>query len=278
MSLRRPNPIQLQRPAGVECFLEPSAVKAWSRGVTAAADQAVIRILDVIGPDWWTGGGITTQWVTEQLAAIGDKPVTVQINSPGGDYFEGLGIYNVLAQHPQQVTVEILALAASAASVIAMAGDEIRMAKAAMMMIHNTQWVAIGDRHLMRETADIMQKFDAVAADLYADRSGVTPERAAEMMDAETWLSGKDAVADGFADGLMASEPKKDSDAKASMFHRVEAALTGHLPRSQVRAMMRGLREEIGITPGADPEAKPSAGDTPDPQAFVAELRSFQVR
>lgn len=277
MSLRKPSPLNFTRPAGVEFDCPKPAMKAWRPGVQAkAGDEAVIQILDVIGFDFWTGEGITTQSIGDQLAAIGDAPVTVQINSPGGDFFEGLGIYNLLAQHPAHVTVQVLALAASAASVIAMAGDQIEMAKAAMLMIHNTQWVAIGDRNLMRETADTMEKFDQLAAQLYADRTGRKPATMAKLMDDETWLTGPEAVKEGFADGLMAAEPK-DGGAKQSLLYRVEAALTPHLPRSQVRALLRDLKSEIQGTPRAaldDP--KPGAGDT-DFTGLLADLKSFRV-
>src|SRR5690606_18124282 len=91
----------------------------------AAIDGSdTITILDVIGYDWWTGEGVTAKRVSAALRAIGEKPVTVLINSPGGDFFEGVTIYNMLRAHPSKVTVQILGIAASAASVIAMAADE----------------------------------------------------------------------------------------------------------------------------------------------------------
>lgn len=159
---------ELARPNGVKFDLSPKALAHWDVGVQAKAGDAVITILDPIGEDF-LGNGVTAKRIAGALRAIGDKPVTVQINSPGGDFFEGLAIYNTLAQHTKPITVEVLGLAASAASVIAMAGDRIEMAKAAFLMIHNTQWVSIGDRHMMAETAAVMEKFDAVAAQLYAD-------------------------------------------------------------------------------------------------------------
>src|SRR5690606_12912230 len=120
-----------------------------------AVDSDTITILDVIGYDWWSGEGVTAKRIEAALRKIGNKPVSVLINSPGGDFFEGVTIYNLLREHPAQVTVKILGLAASAASVIAMAADRIEIANLGFMMIHNTQWVAAGDRHVMKETHDI---------------------------------------------------------------------------------------------------------------------------
>jgi ATP-dependent protease ClpP protease subunit len=96
---------------------------------------------------------ITAKGVAAQLRAIGDRPVEVQINSPGGDMFEGFAIYNVLREHPQAITVKIMGMAASAASIIAMAGDTIEIGAASFIMIHNCEVVAVGNRHDMAETA-----------------------------------------------------------------------------------------------------------------------------
>ncbi|WP_034085582.1 head maturation protease, ClpP-related, partial [Pseudomonas aeruginosa] len=107
------------------------------------------------------------------LRAIGgDVDVTVNINSPGGDVFEGLAIYNLLREHKGKVTVNIIGLAASAASFIAMAGDEIRIGRAAFLMIHNAWLIAMGNRNDLREIADWLEPFDMTLADIYAQRTG----------------------------------------------------------------------------------------------------------
>jgi ATP-dependent Clp protease protease subunit len=263
----------VSRPGNVEFEIPARALGLWSDSpVKAAAADDVISILDPIGFDPWSGAGVTAKRIIAALRNIGEKPVTVQINSPGGDFFEGLAIYNALAMHPKAVTVQVLGIAASAASVIAMAGDTIQISKAGFFMIHNTQWVAIGDRNAMRETADIMQQFDEVAAGLYADRTGVDAKAAGKMMDAETWMGGEAAVAKGFADALLAFEPAKD-DAKAMLAYRVEAMLArAGVPRSERRRVIK----ELG-TPSAVHDAKPGAGDDQDDgEAFVASLKSFR--
>lgn len=231
----------------------------------AAVDGSdVITILDVIGYDWWTGEGVTAKRVSAALRQIGDKPVTVVINSPGGDFFEGVTIYNLLRAHPSKVTVQILGIAASAASVIAMAGDEIEIAKLGFMMIHNTQWVAAGDRHVMYETGDIMKVFDETCAEMYADRTGQELAVIQKMLDDETWLGGQGAVDKGFANKVadFDAETSAVSNSKPALY-RLEAALASGkpLPRSERRKLIKELSEGMpgaanrNVTPSADDDA-----------------------
>ncbi len=128
--------------AGLRSEILPSALAKWNPDVRSAKgdeEDATISILDPIGADWF-GEGVTAKRVCGALRSIGKKDVTVTINSPGGEYFEGLAIYNLLRDHPAKVTVKIVGIAASPASMIAMAGDEIQIARAGFLMIHNT-WV-----------------------------------------------------------------------------------------------------------------------------------------
>jgi ATP-dependent protease ClpP protease subunit len=257
---------ELVRPSVPSCSIQLSdrAVKAWSpiQAPTAAVDEDTISILDVIGYDFWTGDGVTAKRISAALRSIGDKPVTVQINSPGGDFFEGVTIYNMLRAHPARVTVQILGIAASAASVIAMAADRIEMAKLGFMMIHNTQWVASGDRHSMKETHDIMEVFDQAAAEVYADRTGKGVKEIAAMLDAETWFSGQGALDGGFADALLDIDVEAaGARNEASPLYRVEALLAAGkpVPRAERRKLMKEITDS---TPGAAfGDAMPGAGD-----------------
>lgn len=258
--MRAPN-----APSGVSFELSDRAVAAWAGGAAPAmaAEDNVITILDVIGYDWWTGEGVTAKRVAGALRAIGEKPVTVVINSPGGDFFEGVTIYNLLRAHPAQVTVQIVGIAASAASVIAMAGDEIQIAKFGFMMIHNTQWIAAGDRHAMLETAEIMATFDQAASEMYADRSGQKVKDVAAMLDAETWLAGQAVIEAGFADTLLDVDKPEGATAKAEKpaLYRLEAALSSGrpLPRSERRKLLKEILE--GMPGAAIGTAMPRAGD-----------------
>src|SRR5690606_23214700 len=118
----------------------------WAERPQAAEgdDPNTISIYDVIGEDWWTGGGFTAKRAAAALRSIGKNPVTVNVNSPGGDMFEGIAIYNLLREHPAEVTVNVMGLAASAASIIAMAGDKINVALGSFVMIHNAWGIVIG--------------------------------------------------------------------------------------------------------------------------------------
>lgn len=262
---------EMHRPQGVQCsfMLAERAVKAWApmAGPSASAEgDTIISILDVIGYDWWTGEGVTAKRVEAALKSAGNKPVTVQINSPGGDFFEGVTIYNMLRAHPEKVTVQILGIAASAASVIAMAGDEIQVAKLGFVMIHNTQWVAGGDRHVMYETGDIMKVFDAACAEMFAERTGESVEAVAKMLDAETWLAGQDVVDKGFADKIVAFDVEAVDGLKnrAPALYRLEAALAAGKPmaRSERRKLIKEISD--GMPGAAMEDAMPGAGVNAD--------------
>lgn len=193
---------------GIRSEIAPKVLERWNPEVRQAAEkdeENTISVLDVIGEDWFSEG-VTSKRISAALRAIGKKDVTVVINSPGGDYFEGLAIYNMLREHPAKVTVKIVGIAASAASVIAMAGDDIQIARAGFLMIHNTWVVAIGDRHALRDVADWLEPFDAAAVDIYSARTGMKDDELGKMMDREAWIGGADAVAKGFADRLLSSD------------------------------------------------------------------------
>lgn len=239
----------------ISCDISPRALERWNPDVRGAAvtDNNVISILDVIGQDWM-GNGITSARVAGALRAIGNKDVTVEINSPGGDFFEGLAIYNMLREHPKNITVKVLGLAASAASIIAMAGDTIMVPRAGFLMIHNVWVVAMGDQNDFRDIAKFLEPFDEAAADVYAARSGLPIKDIAKMLDAETWIGGSDAVERGFADSLLPSD-EAVSTANNQLANpitaarRIEAALAKgeRLPRSERRKLIK----DISGTPSA---------------------------
>ena len=125
MSLRNLPGAEFERPQAYQGDARSDVLEKWRPMAAEADDAATISVYDVIGQDWWTGEGVTAKRVAGALRAIGKKPVTVNVNSPGGDMFEGLAIYNLLREHPAEVTVRVMGLAASAASIIAMACDRI---------------------------------------------------------------------------------------------------------------------------------------------------------
>lgn len=173
----------------------------------------VLYMYDDIGPGWFSDG-ILAKDVAAAIESAGDvSSITVRINSPGGDVFEGNTIFSLLKSAGVPVKVMVDGLAASAASVIAMAGAEIIMGSNAMMMIHNAWMVAIGDADELRKNADTLDKISGVLVDTYAARTGQTKKAVTEMMSAETWLTAKEAVDLGFATGVY--EPG-DQQSKAA--------------------------------------------------------------
>src|SRR6478609_1263538 len=127
-----------------------------------AGDVLEISMLDIVGEDWWTGGGITSQGVQDKLSANPKaKTIKILLNSPGGDAFEGLAIQSLLRRHGARIEVEVVGLAASAASIIAMAGDEISMHEGSLMMVHQPWTWSVGDASDMRATADFLDKVNS---------------------------------------------------------------------------------------------------------------------
>lgn len=204
--------------------LSPKAAEHFQDRLRAATmDDRVIDIYGVIGEQWgydaddrWAMIGTTSVQVAGFLSRLGAGPVTLNINSPGGDMFEGLAIYNLLREHPGEITVNVMATAASAASIIAMAADTLNVAKAGFLMIHNTWMTYSGNRNGFRDMADKMLPFDVAMANIYSDRTGIPSTEVLSLMDAETWIDGPAAVERGFADALLADGSAAKETPKAS--------------------------------------------------------------
>ena len=169
--------------------------------------------------------------------------VTVNINSPGGDMFEGLAIYNLLREYEGRVTVKVLGIAASAASIIAMAGDDIQIGRGAFLMIHNCWVYAMGNRHDFAELAQSLEPFDTAMADIYAVRSGLDMAAVQKLMDAESYIGGSDAVAKGLADSLLSADAVSDGDeSPAAALRKLDALLAKtNTPRSERRKLIKAL-------------------------------------
>lgn len=247
--------------------LPSSAMERWNGGIKAAKeDENSISIFNVIGNDYW-GDGVTASRIAAALRSIGGEDVTVNINSPGGDMFEGLAIYNLLREYEGKVIVKVLGLAASAASVIAMAGDEVQIGRGAFLMIHNCWVYAMGNRHDLAQIASDLEPFDKAMNDIYGARTGLDTATIDAMMDAETYIGGSDAVDKGFADRLLsADEISDDDDSPAAALRKLDAMLAKtDAPRSERRKLLKAL---TGSKPGAaaDPAGTPGATDNINPE------------
>ncbi|HBW4125471.1 TPA: Clp protease ClpP [Klebsiella pneumoniae] len=255
--------------ARVTCETLPSALDRWDGGIKAATtDDNTISVFDVIGQDYW-GEGITAKRIAGALRAMNGADVTVNINSPGGDMFEGLAIYNLLREYEGHVTVKVLGIAASAASIIAMAGDNIQIGRGAFLMIHNCWLYAMGNRHDFAELAQSLEPFDTAMADIYAARSGLDIAAVQKLMDAESYIGGSDAVAKGLADSLLSADAVSDGDeSPAAALRKLDALLAKtNTPRSERRKLIKAL---TGNTPGAvtDPDGKPGAAEDIKPETL----------
>lgn len=160
-----------------------------------AAGKAEVYIYDIIG-DW----GVSAGDVVAELRSIGDLPIDLHINSEGGSVFDGLAIYNALRNHSKPVTAYVDALAASAASFIAMAAGRIVIAKNASMMIHDAMGFAMGNAADLRSLADLLDESSETIAEIYDDRAGGGVSKWRDLMKAETWYRGQAAVDAGLAD------------------------------------------------------------------------------
>ena len=180
--------------------------KFWDFSMQASGAGA-LTLYGEISDTSWFGDEVTPAAFLKDLEALGEiGALDVYINSPGGDVFAGYAIYHMLRRHPARVTVHVDGLAASAASVVAMAGDRIVMPVASMMMVHRAWTLACGDAARLLDIAAELERVDAQLAQLYADRTGKAIEDIEALMAAETWMTGAEALEMGFCDEV---EPNK---------------------------------------------------------------------
>lgn len=181
----------------------PEAKTDWYRIVNKAQSRAAtIMIYDEIG-----FYGVAAADFVKEVNALDVDTIEVQINSPGGDVFDGIAIYNALKNHAARVTTRVDGIAASAASFIAQAGDERVMTRNGQMMIHDAAGLCIGNAADMQQMVDLLNKASDNIADIYAQASGIPAEKWRASMLAETWYSADEAVASGLADTVLGAEP-----------------------------------------------------------------------
>ena len=259
----------------VRMLLPGDIMARWQPEIHAAEaeDSATINIYSVIGEDIWTGEGMTSKTVSSILRKNKGKAVTVNINSPGGDFFEGLAIYNQLKAHDAAVNIRVVGMAASAASVIAMAGTSIMVADAGFLMIHNAWNCVCGNRNDFRDIADTLEQFDASMASLYAKQTGISVEEIAAMMDAETWISGEDALKQGFSTAVLDSDQITEDEGEKAKYNsslkEIDVALAD---AGKTRSERRRIIKDLTSMPGAtvEEEATPRASTDDLSDAMVA--------
>lgn len=244
----------------------PSAQGPWYRIQNAAKDDdgpAEVFIYDFI--DSWMG--VSAESFVKDLAAIDKDEVTVRINSPGGDVWDGLAIMNAIRNHKAKVTTVVDGIAASAASFIAMAGDEVVIRRNAEMMIHDASGLVLGNASDMHDMAKLLDRESDNIASIYADRTGGEVKDWRKAMRAETWYSDQEAVDAGLADRIEAPEP-----AESGSKNRFDLSIFNYAGRSRAPApispaaeagvhrkegihmptLQEGLAELLGIKPDSD--------------------------
>lgn len=210
MSLRElPEVRAFDRPAWMAFEAPEQTQENFDPGLVAAEsdDDATIAIYGQIGVDPLSATDNTERRIGRALRSIGRKDVTVNVNSPGGNFFSGLAIYNLLRLHPAKVTVNVVGQASSAASIIAMAGDEVRMADGAFMLLHNGSGIIVGNKYDAGDAQEILGEIDAAMAEIYAGRTGDSIETAAGWMDRKrgqgTYFNAGRAIELGLADSRL---------------------------------------------------------------------------
>ena len=184
------------------------------------ADEATIYIYDEIS--WW---GVSAQKFVEDLGAITAKTIHLRLNSPGGAVFDGMAIYNALKQHKAKVITHIDGLAASTASIVALAGDEVRMGEGAFLMIHEPWSIVIGMAEDMRKEADLLDKVAGSIANTYINKTGKTDAEIHDYMAAETWFTAQEALDAGFIDAI-----EDDKGEKAQAHNLFDLSVFANVP------------------------------------------------
>lgn len=220
-------------------------MKEFWKFIKNAAGETELRIEGEIANEesWWYDT-VTPRAFRDELDSH-DGDIVVWINSIGGDVFAGSAIYTALIEHHGKVTVKIDGIAASAASVIAMAGDKILMSPTATMMIHNPSTIAIGDSNEMKQAAKMLDEVRGGLVAAYVQKTGKSSEEILALMDDETWMNAESAVANGFADGLLEGRTKP-SGSQATMYSR----------KAVLASAQSTLVKENRLTSKSDQEAR----------------------
>lgn len=242
--------------AGLQHEPDASAFDETIRAADAASDT--ISLYGTIGRDPYTGEDNSERRISAALRAIGKKDVTVNLNSPGGSYYSGLAIYNMLRAHDAKVTVNVLGMAGSAASVIAMAGDEIAMGEGAHIMVHCASALVMGNRYDMEPITAALAEVDDAMAGLYAARAGVNKQTAASWMNKDRGQGKRfyadEAIKIGLADKkLPRTAIKAEDPMQMPVERRAERAfrasgMSASDAKSMVAELKSGARDAADMT------------------------------
>ena len=221
--------------------------KFWHWKNEANAEPEAERVLELYGTiaeESWFDDDITPQLFRDELFA-GSGPVTIWVNSPGGDCVAASQIYAMLMDYKNDVTVKIDGVAASAASVIAMAGTKVLMAPTALMMIHNPATLAIGDSAEMQKAIEMLSEVKESIINAYEIKTNMRRSKLSQLMDAETWMNANKAIEYGNADGILEDEKKSPEAVVSFAFSR----------KAVTNSLLNKLAKKSA--PAPKPEVKP---------------------
>ena len=171
--------------------------------VDVSGDTATIWLYDFIGRDEWTGTGVSAEEFAKEIRGITAPNILLRINSPGGSVFDGRAMFSALQLHPAKVTALVEGVAASAATSVAMAADQVHMVDGALFMIHRSWTMAMGNAEDLMSTAALLEKVDGALAADYAGKTGADIQQIQDWMSAETWFTAAEAQAAGFVDQVI---------------------------------------------------------------------------
>lgn len=223
--------------------------KFWNWASDSDTQSRTLYLNGVIAEESWFEDDVTPKAFKEELIS-GEGDIEVWINSPGGDCIAASQIYNMLMDYKGNVTVKIDGIAASAASVIAMAGTEVLMGPTSLMMIHNPFTVAIGDSEEMQKAMGMLDEVKESIVNAYEIKTGLSRPRLSHLMDAETWLNANKAIELGFADALMFKAGEAESGAQDSfVFSRraVTNSLLNKLQKPELKQPTEPLYERLNL-------------------------------
>ncbi|HIV31350.1 MAG TPA: Clp protease ClpP [Candidatus Pullichristensenella excrementipullorum] len=224
----------------------------WARDETAP-DARVLRLEGTIAEESWFDDDVPPALFKADLNA-GSGPITVWINSPGGDCVAAAQIYNMLMDYPGDVTVKVDGIAASAASVIAMAGTRVLMSPVSTMMIHNPLTVAMGDSEEMRRAIQMLDEVKESIINAYEIKTGLSRTQLSHLMDAETWMNANKALEFGFCDEIMFGREEAEPEAEDSFLYSRRVVtnclldkLKARVPKPEPRVKASDLEKRLAL-------------------------------
>ena len=232
----------------------------------------MLEINGTIAEESWFDDDVTPEVFKSELNS-GSGPITVYINSPGGDCFAASRIYTMLMEYPFAVTVKIDGIAASAASVIAMAGTTVLMAPTALLMIHNPATIAFGDHKDMQKAIEMLDEVKESIINAYEIKTNLSRAKISRLMDEETWMDARKAIELGFADGMLEDEKKAAPETEAYTFSE-HAAVTALVNKLSAKTKTIPVKPDSSVS-ASDTPSEPAGRSVEDLRARLAIIKNY---